>query len=229
VSVNAFLFSSLDLVANEETFLLLREAGIDMFLEKFNTKQPTVGYIDSGYDICRIQYESVKENLKKLFGLTNVKFLDLTKRYTKEKAMQILNCNIIFLAGGNTFSYLKLLNKRNMIKRLKGIKDKVIFMGVSAGSIIMTEDIRIAHFADKNTCKIKTFESLGLVSFHFKPHWDSWKQYLPHFLDYSSYVNKPVYGCKEGGAIVIYEDEVFTFGDVVEIERTKEVDKEILV
>lgn len=210
MSNNAVLFSSFHFEGRHGQQIILKVR--DMFLNKFGTYTPTVSFIDSGHDEYMMQYTSKKEKFKEVFGIEEVKFLDLTLRYTEEDAFEALSSDVIFLGGGNTFLFLALLKHRDILDSLKAIKDDVIFMGTSAGSIICTDSIKIAGFADSNSVGLKDLSSIGLCDISFKPHFEGWKHKIDDFIAYSKENNKTVYGVNEGECIIIDNDRVLEYG-----------------
>jgi dipeptidase E len=78
--------------------------------------------------------------------------------------------NIVFLSGGNTFHLLDQLRKTGFGEWLTAhVQDKV-YVGSSAGSIVLTPTIATANGADPNLKNMKDLNALHLVDFDFIPH-----------------------------------------------------------
>jgi len=80
--------------------------------------------------------------------------------------------DLIYVCGGNTFHLLEELQKSGLDKDLiEMIKNGIFYIGASAGSIIVTPNIKIAEPWDPNDRKIKDLNGLGLVDFTVSPHY----------------------------------------------------------
>ena len=95
------------------------------------------------------------------------------QRNTKER---ILNSDIIYLSGGNTYYFLKYLRSSGIDKLLQShVAKGGVLGGLSAGSIIMTPNIHLAGYPafdrDENAVGIKNLHGLNLVNFEFFPYY----------------------------------------------------------
>jgi dipeptidase E len=83
---------------------------------------------------------------------------------------RLADVDIVFIGGGNTFHLLDQLRQSGLGEWLKeNAKDKV-YVGSSAGSIVMTPTIATANGADPNLKGMTDLNALGLVDFDFIPH-----------------------------------------------------------
>lgn len=79
--------------------------------------------------------------------------------------------DILFMSGGNTFHLLDQVRKTGFDEWLKSRLDKVVYVGASAGSIIVTPDISISTLGgDANTPSLADRSGMGLVDFEISPH-----------------------------------------------------------
>lgn len=95
----------------------------------------------------------------------------------------VKNCDVLIIPGGNTFEHLLILQT---IKNRKGeslfeaIKRKrdtdFLYIGSSAGSILATDSIEIAGFADSNNFGVTNLEGFGFYHKAIKPHFMLWVQ-----------------------------------------------------
>lgn len=74
-----------------------------------------------------------------------------------------LNIDVIYVCGGNTFTLLKLIKECGFDEDIKRyIQEGVIYIGRSAGTHLVTKNIKhILHF-DENHIGLKDFNALGL-------------------------------------------------------------------
>jgi len=118
------------------------------------------------------------QNLEKMgFKVVNI---DIENRTDTELINILDGFDVIFVQGGNTFHLLKAIKESGfdkIIKRL--INQGVIYIGVSAGSIIFGPSIETSGWKgtwpDKNKVKLDDLSGLGLVPFnlfvHYEPKW----------------------------------------------------------
>ena len=90
----------------------------------------------------------------------------------KEK---LLEAEIVFISGGNTFYLLQELKKKNLISYLKErIGKGLIYIGESAGSVITAPNIEYASVMDDKTLaeELDDYNGLNLVDFYIVPHFE---------------------------------------------------------
>lgn len=80
--------------------------------------------------------------------------------------------NTIMIGGGNTFHLLNESRITGFDRWIKENKDDKVFIGTSAGSILMTPSIAVAAVddGDENTSGIKNLKGLALIDFEVSPH-----------------------------------------------------------
>ena len=197
----------------------------ETFLKFFGANNPRIAYIPSQSDLTR-KYYNQKVEWYKQFGITELLYFDIDQEYNEEKIPELLSCDAIFLSGGNTYYFLNLLKSRNFFTVLKSFVDKGgVLIGVSAGSIIMSNTIAMSSIdsdigGDQNTVGLKDFSALGLNDFEFSPHFDiSNIEITKRLQEYSKVNSSVIYACKDGDGIIIENDNMQIFGDVLKIEN----------
>lgn len=80
--------------------------------------------------------------------------------------------DVIFVLGGNTYYLLDEVRKSGLADELPKLLDSRIFVGDSAGSILVTPTIDVAEIddGDENIVSLKDTSGLGLVDFEVSPH-----------------------------------------------------------
>lgn len=183
----------------------------------FESAQPSIGYIPSCSDPERKYFEHTRRYYNKL-GVDNIQYYDLDLEYEESTFGAIFECDAIHLSGGNTFYFLSLLQKRNVLGLLRSyVKSGGILIGVSAGSILTTPTIEIAGYgedADENNVDLKDMQALGLVDFEFAPHWDGSEDTLNLLREYTRVNPTAVYACQDGGGLVVDGESVELYGNV---------------
>ena len=156
-------------------------------------------------------------------GFETVKRFDISYDYDESKLDDLLSADLIHIGGGNTFLLRYLLKKRGLIPKLRQfVENGGVLIGNSAGSIVMCEDIQIANIADKNITGIKEYDSIGLVDFYFKPHFQNYYNDIGFFELYSEIRKKVIYGVPDSAAIIIKNGKIIEVGDVVRIDESGE-------
>ncbi|MGH4119162.1 Type 1 glutamine amidotransferase-like domain-containing protein [Clostridium sp.] len=188
-------------------------------LRLLNKKNPSIGYIPSCSDLTR-KYFNPKVKYYNELGISNIQYFDLDKEYDEIKINDIFKSDAIHLSGGNTFYFLYLLKKRNLVKSLQlYVEQGGILIGISAGGIILSKTIDMAQFGDEDIVGIADRSSLGIVDFQFMPHWsdDEGIKYLDLLKDYSKIKKTTIYACNDGDGIVIDDDDIKFIGNVIKI------------
>ena len=114
-------------------------------------------------------------DIMKLIGF-NVEEFDIEgkKEHAVEKFLELKD--IIFVEGGNTFYLLKAMRACNFEKVLrKLLKKGIVYIGVSAGSVVAGKTIKTADSfgtGTRNHFGVRNLKGLGLVPFDIFPHFD---------------------------------------------------------
>jgi len=181
-------------------------------LRILKANNPKIGYIPSCADLTKKYFKEREEHYRSL-GINNLMYFDLDKEYEEDKIEELFNCDAIHLSGGNTFYFLNSLHKRNFIDPLIDYVHKGgILIGVSAGSIMMSDTISAAYTGDENSIGLNNLESLGLVDFDFFPHWED-NEYLEEVINYSiQHKDKACYICKDSDGLIVEKDNLKIIG-----------------
>lgn len=80
--------------------------------------------------------------------------------------------DVIFVLGGNTYYLLDEVRKSGLANELPKLLETRVYVGDSAGSILVTPSIDVAEIddGDENIVGIKDTSGLGLVEFEVSPH-----------------------------------------------------------
>lgn len=118
------------------------------------------------------KYAKLAETQFKELGFSAVDFVDI-----EFDSPEILNkYHIIYVCGGNTFYLLYHLKKSGADKVLSKLlkKNNIIYIGVSAGSIVLAPTIQLAAIVDPdpNDIGLTDFTGLGVIDFEIHPHYD---------------------------------------------------------
>lgn len=122
------------------------------------------------------EYTGYVENDKNAFielGMI-VDVLNIDKKTEQEIAETLSQNDFIYVSGGNTFYLLQELIKSKADKLIiEQINSGKLYIGASAGSIILSKNIEYFEQVDDKTKapELKNYSGLGLIDFYPLPHY----------------------------------------------------------
>ena len=147
---------------------------VKKFLDK-NTESKKILFIPTAANV---------EEYKKYMHLTQKAFEDFgyevenfdVSVFSEEIAKEKLSeAKIVFISGGNTFYLLQELKRKNLTSYLKErIENGLLYIGESAGSVIVAPDIEYASVIDDKTVatELDDYAGLNLIDFYIVPHFE---------------------------------------------------------
>jgi dipeptidase E len=162
---------------NKKVFLSSMFSSVSSLFETFANEEfkgKTVTFIPTASipETVKFFVSSGKKALIKL-GLT-VDELEISTATNEEISNKLKNNDLIYVSGGNTFFLLQEL-KRTGADRIiaEQINSGKIYIGESAGSIIVSPDIEYVKYLDsvKKAPNLSDFSSLNIVEFYPLPHY----------------------------------------------------------
>ena len=133
-----------------------------------------------------------------------------------DEPKKLLDFDLIYIIGGNPFYLLNQIK----IKKFESVfcelynKDTPI-VGVSAGSMVFTNNINIVNLLDDRLNKnigLDNFNALGLVDFEICPHYEMFRKQFDLFDEiletYIKETNPVFYKINDGGAICVNQEEI---------------------
>jgi dipeptidase E len=190
-------------------------------LNLLDKKNPKIAYIPSCSDTTRKYYKQKVEYYGRL-GITDLFYFDLDKEFDESKIPELLQCDAIHLSGGDTAYFLSNIKKRGFDAIIKAYADNGgMLIGISAGSIIITETIDIIKVGEdyEDDCNLTDMKGLGLVNFEFMPHWDREIFKLEEFQGHTVKSGKTLYICRDEDGIVVRDNNIKFIGNVIKIQN----------
>lgn len=166
--------------------------------------------IPSAYEDSLSYFHDISESFKRISN-AEVLLFPIDKPFNSQLLNIALDCDFLYLGGGNTYYFLKKLRETGLLRlfREKAKNDDFVLGGMSAGGILLTPHIRTAGIPefdkDENEVKIKNFGAMNLTRFEFFPHFLNSKPYIQSLKDYSLYSKYPIFACPDASGIVIEE------------------------
>ena len=117
------------------------------------------------------KYSKLAESQFRELGFNTVDFIDIEN----DQRADFSKYSVIYVCGGNTFKLLKYARETNFKDAIiKLLERNGVYIGVSAGAIILAPTIQIAASVDPepNDVGITDLEGLGLINFEVHPHYD---------------------------------------------------------
>lgn len=152
------------------------------------------GYIDKFY---------------KAFSMTNCYLSHFSVFRSNHPAEFLLDQDIIYVGGGNTFNMLQLWSARGVDVALKEAYQKgVVLCGISAGSLCWFEAGNTDSFG-KNIGRMDKITGLGILPYSNSPHFNTEPSRRPNFADLIRNKNIPDgYGVDENVALHFIDEKL---------------------
>ena len=195
----------------------LHRAVVELALQNRRKKTPlSMTYIPFCADGSSIFYHRIIRRFR-AHGAKDFFCLNVDTSPTSHDIQKALKSDIIYLAGGNTFYFLKYLRKSGMLEHLKNFAKKGgVLAGLSAGALIMSPTVALAADIglgpDPNEVGVKNYKGMGLFEFEFSPHFVRSKKQIDAHLAYSRLTPFPVYAVEDGSGMILNGTEFLMIG-----------------
>jgi len=181
-------------------------------------KVKSMTYIPSTHENGELFFRRFKKRYTK-FGVRRFRYFPVDAVFLKREMKEALKSDVIYLAGGNTFYFLKHLRESGFLGEIKRFVHRGgILAGLSAGAIMMTPHIFLAgypkHEGDENEVRLRNLKSLHLVDFEFLPHYVSSNKTNLALAKYSRRSDRPILACPDGSGVVVNGEEIRLMGPV---------------
>ena len=180
--------------------------------------QITVGIINEAYAAEKGDKHWVLDNLN---SVTNnfsgeVDIVNLLALSIEEVEERLSDKDVIFVVGGDTDYLMSVYKKTGFDKILSKLLDKSVYVGSSAGSIVMGNRISAAAYKliYGEDSKYDIDDYLSLVDLSVMPHLDSldFPNRKESLLEAVSSFEGKVYGLRDDSAVVVDGDNIYTIG-----------------
>jgi len=132
-----------------------------------------VAFIPTAADTYEDKWFVIKDR-KQLTDLgMSVMDVNINGKTPQEVSTALGGCDIIFVAGGNTFYLLQKIRESGADQVIKDLVERgVIYIGSSAGSVVVGPSLKPIKTSDdpSQAPQLKSFEGLGFVDFVILPH-----------------------------------------------------------
>lgn len=182
-----------------------------------------VVYFSSSPDPSRKYFADVANWFKETVGIENMIYLDANS--SPEEIAGLHKAAAIYLSGGNTYHLLQAMRDTgadNILCQI-ALETEIPIIGVSAGGLCLTRDIRAAF--DENDIGITDYKGLGLVDFGFYPHYkpeESCRTEINSFMDLTN-INE-VLAIPEYSGFTVTKSGMTPLGEVVHFVHDRETE-----
>lgn len=192
------------------------------------TDDPLISFIPSYSFEAESEFRDFVFNMRENLGYERFLYCPIDKNLNSVFVKEVLKSDLIYLGGGNTYDFLSFMRSSGFSSLLKKfVKNGGILSGLSAGGILMTQEITTAGYPpfdkDENRDNIKNIKGLKLVKFDFFPHYKNSKRYNDVLLKESKKISRPIYAIPDDGAIVVNGDAITFIGRCASFYRGKKV------
>jgi dipeptidase E len=196
-----------------------QSGSLDARLLELLPSRRAVGYIPASPDRDRRFFSGLARHYEQL-GIA-LQFFSLEDEFQPDALPELLQLDAIHLSGGNTFRFLHWLRARGLFSELqKYVAQGGVLVGVSAGAILMTRNIRSAAicgdapYPAPNDPTLGETAGLGLVDFAILPHFEGSAAQRAALARLGEELGSVAYGVADGSGIVVDGSCVELIGDV---------------
>lgn len=154
-----------------------------------------------------VELKYVEESQRQLvdMGITAERIIteNLEQKVTLD---QFQNIDVVYVCGGNTFYLLDRVRKSGfdaVSKKL--IEQGVVYLGVSAGSVLAGPDISISSPFDPNDVGLTDIRGLNLIDKVITPHYDKKEKSIIE--DFKQNLPYPIIALTDNQALLVKGDE----------------------
>lgn len=182
------------------------------FVDLLHKKNPVITFIPSSSYLSEHEFKAFVKHYSK-YKISRFIHFPVDVPFDRIMFQEVMRSDAIHLSGGNTFYFLNSLRKAKLLPEIRKYVEKGgVLTGLSAGAILMTENIDMAAYPefdrDENFVNLKNLSALHLLNFAFFPHFKNSARYDAVFRRYSRAKKKVIYACPDGAGIVVNGDEI---------------------
>ncbi|MFC6591468.1 Type 1 glutamine amidotransferase-like domain-containing protein [Deinococcus lacus] len=168
----------------------------------FPQQRPRLAYLAS--DLRRLgPYFYVQQEIYARFGLALDDLAEVTDGFRPELLGHLQQYSGLHLSGGNTPRFLALLRQQGLVPHVKNFAGAgSVIVGVSAGAILQTPSLHTAQaVGDDFTEADADWAALGLVDFHFWPHYTAEDEAAAQAL--AAQLGRPLHAAPDGSGVLV--------------------------
>ena len=117
--------------------------------------------------------------------------------------------DLLWIQGGNNFYYLQQIREKGYMEDIRGFIEKNgVYVGTSAGSMMMSPSVDVNLTMDENLVELEDVTGFGIIPFFIVPHWDSMDEDVRvRMLGYAGESGKKVISLTDQQGILVTDKE----------------------
>jgi peptidase E len=142
-------------------------------------------------------------------GIPSENISDYDARAANKSKPDLSEIDVIHVEGGNVYYYLKQFRENGYMDDIRDfIERDGVYVGISAGSTIMSRVVDEKLTSDENFFGLKEVSGFGYIDFNLLVHWDTKdEKYLSKFIKYSWEKEKKVICITDQQAVLIKDND----------------------
>ena len=197
--------------------LVLTSAGItnqsieNSIKKLLNQQNPKIAFIPTAANTKNGGKGWLIDHLNEFRNLGEIDIIDIAALKKEIWLPKLKQSNIIVMGGGDTTYLMNQIKNSGLIKELPQLLKDKIYVGISAGSIVLCPTLFGNSEYLHSNHKQKSIKGLNYVDFHFRPHLNS--PSFPKVIDknlkeIAKKINKPLYALDNNSAIFISNNKL---------------------
>ncbi len=163
-------------------------------------------------------------DLKNL-NLKSISIVDISAVERKIWEPQLMEADVLFFEGGNTFHLMEWVDKSGLEKILPELLKTKVYVGVSAGSMILSPDLLLNTLQKLYKEDLKRTENMNgikFVDFYVLPHYNNShfsKRTKENVLEATKDIKSKIYALDDNSAIEVIDGntKIISDGDFLEV------------
>jgi len=157
----------------------------------------------------------------KNLNLKSISIVDISAIERKIWEPQLIEADVLFFEGGNTFHLMEWVNKSGLKDLLPELLKTKVYVGVSAGSMILSPDLLLnisQKLYEEDLERTENMNGLNIVNFCVLPHYSS-SHFSARIKDNILEATKKIYALDDISALKVIDNDVsiVTEGEYLEI------------
>lgn len=158
-------------------------------------------------------------------NLKSISIVDISAIERKIWENQLREADVLFFEGGNTFHLMEWVNKSGLKDLLRELLETKIYIGVSAGSMILSPDLLLnasQKLYEEDLERTENMNGVKIVDFYILPHYNNShfsKITKENVLEATKDINGKIYALDDNSAIEVFDDntKIISEGEFLEI------------
>lgn len=158
-------------------------------------------------------------------NLKSISIVDISAVERKIWEPQLREADVLFFEGGNTFHLMEWVDKSGLKDLLPELLKTKVYVGVSAGSMILSLDLLLnisQKLYKEDLERTENMNGLNIVNFYVLPHYNGShfsKRTKENILEATKDINGKIYALDDNSAIEVFNDntKIISEGEFLEI------------